>query len=597
MSTSATKVHPAQVIGAWCEGLLAGRRVALLGDGASPVARQVARASGRRVQIFDPSRERVAACVARQEHGSAPPIAYAPFDEAADAGRADYDVVLVPDLGAFADKGRAVTTAHALLRDGGTLVLVAANVPSPPSTPGAGAARRSGAQGELGYYELYDLVAASFPVVRMLGQAPFVGFTVAEFGAEGDPAVTIDTSLCPTSEEPAAFVVVASSQRLRVEPYTLVEVPVADAVPWLAPARPRAEPADAARLAEMSVRVSVLESEIEQLRERERRAATLASERQETTTRHATRAAELERELGHAHRRVAELDKETQRLRARAAELERHAAEQRGAAAEARRADEERHQEEMDRLLERIGELEASLEEAEETVRRHPPEAAPSQPKRDANGGDGEASRRYEFQIAELRRALAQARSESDALREQGGRAAALDRELQELRRRQLEAERRAAELADDEPLAEHAREVAGLEARLRERAKRVESLEAQVREQLRTGRELVEELERLRAASVAAAMPATPDAASAHGTRDAGPAAPSADVDGLARQCARYEADLEAARWRIDALTAELGAHDEPPPLEQKLEEALRAAHAELAELRRRLGVGAADS
>ena len=46
--------------------------------------------------------------------------------------------------------------------------------PNPDRNPGA----------LLTYYELYDLVSLQFPVVRMLGQAPFRGYTIADFAPD-----------------------------------------------------------------------------------------------------------------------------------------------------------------------------------------------------------------------------------------------------------------------------------------------------------------------------------------------------------------------------------------------------------------------------
>jgi len=77
----------------------------------------------------------------------------------------------------------------------------------------------------LGYYELYEAVAEHFTSVRMLGQAPFVGYAVAEFSVE-DPEPTIDTSLAESdAKEPDWFVVLASDRSVRLDPFALIELP------------------------------------------------------------------------------------------------------------------------------------------------------------------------------------------------------------------------------------------------------------------------------------------------------------------------------------------------------------------------------------
>ena len=74
------------------------------------------------------------------------------------------------------------------------------------------------------YYELFDLASLQFAKVRMIGQAPFVGYTVADFAPNGDPDVSVDTSLLASSEEPEHFIAIASDRALSLDPFTVVDL-------------------------------------------------------------------------------------------------------------------------------------------------------------------------------------------------------------------------------------------------------------------------------------------------------------------------------------------------------------------------------------
>jgi hypothetical protein len=89
----------------------------------------------------------------------------------------------------------------------------------------------------------------------------------------------------------------------------------------------------------------------------------LGAERQEMATRQSARAAGLEREPAQARVRSGEVEQSAGRSRAAVVDLERRLEHAHAGADRARASDEERHQEEMDRVLERIGDLEEALEE------------------------------------------------------------------------------------------------------------------------------------------------------------------------------------------------------------------------------------------
>ena len=210
----------------------------------------------------------------------------------------------------------------------------------------------------------------------------------------------------------------------------------------------------------------------------------------------------------------------------------------------------------------------------------------------------------YEFQLEELRRAVAEARSEVIRLRPEGQRAEQLSATLRErdaeIRRHRAalkDAQREANDAASDEAAA---RDIDTLEQRLRERGQRIADLEAHLRDAQRAGRELVEELNR------PTEQPEPPPAVTTTRPDDVGESErvarqPGSDESAsedlelnahlltLTQRCSRCEADLQAAEWKITALESELAAHaaDSEESPDAQLEQALRAAQEELATLR----------
>jgi hypothetical protein len=78
----------------------------------------------------------------------------------------------------------------------------------------------------LDYYALYDAVKGEFEHVRMLGQAPFVGYVIADFAPEGTPEPSLDTAFLPNgAEEPELFLAVASQQPVELEAFAVVQLP------------------------------------------------------------------------------------------------------------------------------------------------------------------------------------------------------------------------------------------------------------------------------------------------------------------------------------------------------------------------------------
>jgi len=601
------------VLGAYAQALVAGKRVAVLGDSSTGLGTQLAEASGRRVHVYDPDPRRTAASLGRVRDVSSSAVSYAVLDQEAELRREAFDVVVVPDLGAFSSRARAIRHAATLVTAVGLVIVASRNPDALDANANANAndardrARgakplqpSSGASPGLSYLDFYDLVTADLPTVRMLGQAPFLGYTVADFAAEGEPAVTIDTSLVEHTEEPQWFIAVASKRPVKVDPYTLVQVPLQDALGWLdLGSAEAARPGLEAELEEARKRSAALSAELERGRERQKRDAELSEQRRVAAAAAAAKATEVERQLARSAQHEAELGRTLREVEAREVDLEAA----------------------LTASVEREAELEEALSAARAAQPAEPPR--PAEPDA-ATPVPSTTVRGYEFQLAELRKSLFAARNERDLAREAALELPALRAELEQTARAWREAEGRAAELeealCDPEVAAAQAREISALEQGLRERGQRVTELESELREAKKVGQELVRELGRARPVAAAdvdrtsgGESPALSDTASATpgwsspaAPGGVGTAAPNASdspqtpgqlgqtVDAqqlelIVQKCSAFQADLEAARWTIASLRQQLEESKVPQevPDHQKLEEALRAAQLELARLR----------
>src|SRR5688572_21003605 len=273
----------AAVLAAFAESLVEGRRAVVFGSALSPTARLLLERGARLVHVCDPAPVRVAEALRR---ATAPGLTLSTLNDDEIAAREGaVDFVLVEHLGAF-DARSVVEKARKLLAVRGVALFVTPNREArrpllPTSEPAAA---------PLDYYALYDLVKAEFEHVRMLGQAPFVGYAVVDFAPDSEPEPVIDSDFVPRgSEEPELFVAVAARHRPNVPGHALVQLPLesvlAHAAPVERPVRPErpAPPLELVRKLEQQEawirelegraatadeRADVAEDELEELRER-----------------------------------------------------------------------------------------------------------------------------------------------------------------------------------------------------------------------------------------------------------------------------------------------------------------------------------------
>ncbi len=597
--------HAAHALAAFVEPLVRGRRVAVLGPATLALGDALVDRGARLVHVYDPDPGRAAEALARRGGESRGPV-IGPLSEDLGVRDGAFDVVIVPDMtilggAGLDDAASVVERVRRLVSPSGVALFASPN----PEAERFLMAPSPGVNDALGYYELYDEISLQFSEVRMFGQAPFVGYSIVDF-SEADPEVEVDTSALDEPEAPEWYVAIASERRIDAGAYSIVGLPLSE-VSRTAPIEPTTMPyreppparedreRDILALTEARTRLSVLTTENEKLREQ------LGD------------ATKIERQLSHASMRVAELERESEETRGKIAELQAslHRAETRAESAEAEvlrlrvdleaareepatprrealaqseRLEAARVKAELDASLAKIRDLERQIAALEPPTLRSKEELAQ--------------------RMAELKARADAAESNALALEEKlAGASGARDRALAALAEteRALAAAKESAQAAAAAENADgaHAADIAALEAQLRERGHEVARLKRELREGERVGKELLLELEDLRAIPPPFSGGRGGDGADTGAGPNGGGARPSGEgalsqehATEAAERAARVEADLVAASWRISQLEREVAEGRatepvEPGARERELERALMIAQREIAELR----------
>lgn len=218
-SATESAIEPAIVLAAYAEPVASGRRVLFVGPAVSALPARLLERGARLIHVCDPDPVRVAEATAKNRSKEISFSALADGHFALREGA--FDVAIVEDAG-ITDPVALVKKLRRALTPRGVAILASLNpetrVPLMPHRP-------SGVI-SLDYYALYDAVKAEFEHVRMLGQAPFVGYVIADFAPEGTPEPSLDTAFLPAgAEEPEVFIAVASQQPVELEAFAVVQLP------------------------------------------------------------------------------------------------------------------------------------------------------------------------------------------------------------------------------------------------------------------------------------------------------------------------------------------------------------------------------------
>jgi hypothetical protein len=412
-------------------------------------------------------------------------------------------------------------------------------------------------------------VSQHFEEVRMLGQTPFVGYAIADFSAADASEVRIDTALLPGgAEEPEWFLALASALPVSPDAFSVIQLPLVDLELGTAETR-AAEPEASEQLERAAAKIEELEIALAALAvdgareaekhaaERARDAERFASERARDAEKHAAdRVRDAEK---HANDRTRDAEKAaTERSR----EGDKQSLE--------RSRDTEKRERELEKAYaDKLAALRAELEKREEWLAGLESRAATADERADQAQAEleqrsdelrkaKEQSTRLEHQLEEERRAKRQLEQSARAheqeldkskrrLEAEVQRSSELAAESKKLGARAVELGAALAEsqkkvkLATEEGDEEVRAELMQLEASLKERAAEVNRLTAALHETERFGRELIAKVGNLESARE--------------------PAPPNPELDALKHRNAELSADLEAARWTISSLEANLGA------------------------------------
>lgn len=321
-------LSPSVVLASYSEPLLDGRRTIVFGDSTSPLADEMIGRGARSVHVCDSVPARAAEAAARNRSRQ---ISIVPLDDADVAVRQGaFDVAVVEDLSSATDAAALLKQVRRALSPRGVAFVASPNPeakrPLLPRTAGAS----SGAA--LGYYELYDKVAAEFPDVRMLGQTPFVGYAIVDFAPATDLEVQLDSGFLPTgAEEPDWFVAVAAREPVELGVFSIVQLP-ANRVVGAGVDEQLAEELRAARAGEARLVEKLAAAESERSKIHAEQQGRVAAERGRTEELQAEiearngRIVDLEARRAKADAELEKLAAEVATLRERTVEAERAAA-------------------------------------------------------------------------------------------------------------------------------------------------------------------------------------------------------------------------------------------------------------------------------
>lgn len=291
-------IEPAIVLAAYAEPIASGRRVLFVGPASSALPARLVERGARVVLVCDPEPVRLAEASAKNR---VPALSFAALSDGPLALRdGAFDVAIVEDAG-ISEPLALVKRLRRALTPRGVAILASQN----PDTRVPLLPRRPGGVISLDYYALYDAVKAEFEHVRMLGQAPFVGYVVADFAPDGAPEPSLDTAFLPAgAEEPELFIAVGSQHPVELEAFAVVQLPYRSV---LSSAEGDGEALRRAKNAEAATRGKLMEAEQE-----------LGAKRQAL----AERDAQLEQERRSLASSEAELDEQRRTLAEREAELD-----------------------------------------------------------------------------------------------------------------------------------------------------------------------------------------------------------------------------------------------------------------------------------
>ena len=193
----------------YIEDLLEGQRVLEVGCGSGAGAHYLARRALQVISV-DPS----ASALDNSRYAYSQPNLTFMRTEPANFQLKDnsFDMVLVPELKRFSTWGAFMPELRRVLKPGGTALFAVSN------------GDRGGAEG-MALAEFEEYLSHTFPNIRLMGEIPFSGVTVADFNPDGDASPLLDCSLVPEDEDPSTYVALCSGAPLSSLGYGVLQIP------------------------------------------------------------------------------------------------------------------------------------------------------------------------------------------------------------------------------------------------------------------------------------------------------------------------------------------------------------------------------------
>lgn len=527
---AALSMVPSVVVSAFAQSQIEGRCVLVFGSAMSSVWEKALERGARLVHVCDPNPERLAEAAAKNTLQS---VSFAPLSSQSTLAVRDgaFDIGIIDNLSAMNDLPMLVRRLKRALSPRGLAFITAPN----PDVQDALVSPVDTTRQVLDYYTLYDTVRTEFPIVRMLGQMPFVGYTVAELAPVAEPEPKLDAGfVVGGTEEPEWFVAAASAHPFELDGFTVVQLPMADVLHNNATRQLR-EQLRSSRHAERSAveRLARLEAQLPQIQQQHTE--------QRTTADLSRQLEELKDELRRKERWIASVEARATAADSRADEAD----------LQVERLQQDAVQSE--RLEVRVVQLQSELSE-------------------------------LRVQMSAAEQQVSQARAELNQLGELKAQVAISEQQVSEAQSELNELRELKAQVGTSEQQVSEANaDLNRLEALLLERGGRIRQLEAELQSVTRVGEQLVRELQNsvrevTRApecqswadnvsAAAATQLPTdtaqSPERTSAWVSHQANvpsvQASETADAEwrSLLEERARLRADVQAAAWRVEQLAA----------------------------------------
>lgn len=216
---SRAPLSPASALIAHIEPLVDDRRILVIGNAERSVAEHLLDRGARLVQLLDPDPKRVTQAAANNSERL---LSFAPLTKSS-LRDGSYDVILVEDVTLADDLNDLVSGIARTMSNRSIAIFCASN---PDATTGL----LGVAPGATDYDDLADTCESNFEEVWMLGQAPFVGYSVVQLGLDHPPEPALDNAyLEGEGESPDFYMALCGSEEtmaeVTLEDMTIVQLP------------------------------------------------------------------------------------------------------------------------------------------------------------------------------------------------------------------------------------------------------------------------------------------------------------------------------------------------------------------------------------